>query len=148
MAFREQLGMKLRAAYLTMHRRFQARLTKWGVTADQFVVLSVLAEEDGIIQKELTSRTFSDANTTAALLALLQRNGWIRREASPDDGRARCVYLTAAGRALQKTLAARAGDLHRRLFSAVDSNELQSLIASLEKVAHVMSRETVSCRND
>lgn len=145
MAFCDQLGMKLRAAYLAMHRRFQARLAKSGVTADQFVVLSLLAEEQGIIQKELTRRTNSDANTTAALLALLERDGWIRREASPEDGRARCVFLTAAGRRLQKRLNRGTAELHKQLFTAVSADEMASLVASLEKVTQVMAGEKLSC---
>lgn len=145
MAFRDQLGMKLRAAYLAMHRRFQTRLATSGVTADQFVVLSVLAEEDGIIQKELMRRTYSDANTTGALVALLERGGWIRREVSLADGRARCVFLTSAGRRLQKRLAYGTADLHKQLFAAVSADELASLVAALEKVTHVMVRENLPC---
>lgn len=145
MAFRDQLGMKLRAAYLGMHRRFHAKLSRSGVTADQFVVLSLLAEEDGIIQKELTRRTYSDPNTMAALVALLERDGWIRRERSPTDGRARCVILTARGRELQRRLARSVAELHRRLFAAVPPHERESLIASLEKVAQAMTGEVVPC---
>lgn len=139
MAFREQLGMRLRGAYLGMHRRFQARFAKLGVTADQFVVLTLLAEDDGIIQKELTRRTCSDANTIAALVALLERNGWVRREPSSEDRRARRVFLTPEGRRLQRRLDRSAADLHRRLFEALSKEQTAVVLAALERIQAAMT---------
>ena len=102
--FGNTLGMKLRGAYLSMHRTFQAHFARFGITADQFVVLSLLAAEDGLIQRELVRRTSSDANTITALLRLLERDGLIRRVRHENDGRARCVFLTERGRQLQRKL--------------------------------------------
>ena len=40
--FRDTLGVRLRGAYLTFHRRANAHFEPFGVTADQFVVLTSL----------------------------------------------------------------------------------------------------------
>ncbi len=138
MPFRNGLGMRLRGAYLSMHRTFQAHCAPFGVTADQFVVLSLLAEEDGIIQRELVCRTFSDANTITALLCLLERKRLIRRVRHDNDGRARCVYLTAEGRRLQRELERRSEHLHRRLQESVPREEQVNLLRCLERVAAAM----------
>lgn len=138
MSFRNGLGMQLRGAYLSMHRTFQAHFAPFGVTADQFVVLSLLAEEDGIIQRELVRRTFSDANTITALLRLLERKGLIRRVRHDHDGRARCVHLTAGGRRLQRELVRSAEHLHRRLRESVPTDELATLLRCLERVTAAM----------
>ncbi len=42
------IAMAQRAAYLTFHRQADAHFTRRGVTADQFVVLSALADGDAI----------------------------------------------------------------------------------------------------
>lgn len=144
MSFRNGLGMRLRCAYLSMHRTFQARFAPSGVTADQFVVLSLLAEEDGIIQRELVRRTCSDANTIAALLRLLERKQLIRRERHDDDGRARRVYLTPKGRKLERELARSSEDLHRRLRESVPRDELATLLRCLERVAGAMKSDRQS----
>ncbi|MBI3462567.1 MAG: hypothetical protein HY000_05825 [Planctomycetes bacterium] len=39
--FRDTLAMRLRGAYLTFHRRANAHFERSGVTADQFVMLTV-----------------------------------------------------------------------------------------------------------
>jgi DNA-binding MarR family transcriptional regulator len=138
MSFQSGLGMRLRGAYLSMHRTFQAHFAPFGITADQFVVLSLLAEEDGIIQRELVRRTWSDANTITALLRLLERKGLIRRVRHDSDGRARCVHLTPKGRWLQTKLARSSEQLHSLLQGAVPSDELATLLRGLERVADAL----------
>ena len=44
MVFRDTLGMRLRGAYLTFHRLANAHFEPFGVTADQFVVMTLMAE--------------------------------------------------------------------------------------------------------
>lgn len=139
MSFRDGLGMRLRCAYLSMHRRFQAHCAEFGVTADQFVVMSLLAEEDGIIQKELVLRIHSDANTIAALLGLLEEKGLIRRVCAEHDGRARCVHLTPKGRRLHGELAGSSEELHRQLRKAVPPEDLPTLLRYLQSIAEVMA---------
>ena len=115
--------MRLRAAYLSMHRAFDQLFRQSGVTADQFVLLRALAEEQGITQKELSARICSDENTVAAMISLLERKAIIRREIASNDGRARLVYLTKAGRSLLRSITRRSAGLHRivaRCFEAPD----------------------------
>src|SRR5262245_24498559 len=104
MAFRDTLGMRLRGAYLTFHRMANAHFEPFGVTADQFVALTLLAEADGVTQPELVDLAFSDRNTIGEMLARLEKKRLIRRERHPRDGRARCVFLTDKGRKVQQVL--------------------------------------------
>lgn len=129
-----QLAMLLRKAYLTFHRRANARIVKSGVTADQFVLLTVLAEEEGVTQVTIVERTASDPNTVTAILRLLERRGLIRREAHARDGRARCVFLTAEGRRMQKRLAKSADVMLERLWNCVDTADRQTLLQALGEI--------------
>jgi DNA-binding MarR family transcriptional regulator len=97
--------MWLRKAYLAFHRRANAWMLDHGVTADQFVLLTVVAREPGITQITIVDRTSSDPNTVAAILRLLEQRGLVRREAHARDRRARCVFLTAEGQRVQKRAA-------------------------------------------
>jgi len=87
MHFHESIPMRLRRAYLTVHRTAQAHFARFGMTADQYVLLSLLADKDGITQKELSSRMCSDGNTITAMLCLLERKGLIQRERCSADGK-------------------------------------------------------------
>jgi DNA-binding MarR family transcriptional regulator len=91
------LAMALRGAYLTMHRRCDAFFVRYGVTADQYVLLNLLAHESGVTQQTLVVRASSDPNTVRAMLLLLEGRGFVTRERHPVDGRARSVSITKKG---------------------------------------------------
>ena len=139
--FTESLGIRLRRAYQSLHRRANAELrSQFDVTADQFVVLGLLAERDGVSQREICSRCYSDPSTIGALVRLMERRGWVRRETDPRDGRARQVYLTESGRDLQQRLWTAADDSFHRDLWAVPRNaaEERILFDALDRVVEAM----------
>src|ERR1700730_9689274 len=95
---RQELPRLLRAAYFGMHRVSDAHFARQGVTADQFVLLACLAEDDGITQQELARRASSDPSTIRAMLLLLEGRELVTRERDPKDNRARLVRLPSKGR--------------------------------------------------
>jgi MarR family transcriptional regulator, organic hydroperoxide resistance regulator len=132
-------AQKLRIAYLSVHRVSDACFLRHGVTADQFVLLSTLAEEDGINQKQLSERLSSDQNTVTAMVRLLERNEMIRREIPAGDRRSRNVYLTAKGRKLHKTLQAEAKDIHQALDRLVQREDMQLFLQVLDRIPAVIT---------
>jgi len=126
--------MLLRKAYLTFHRRVNARLLKLGITADQFVVLSALGELDGVTQKAIVQHTASDPNTTTAILRLLEDRGLILRKPHAHDRRARCVSLTDDGRRLLEELTPETEPFQRELWTAIDPKMRQSLMCALAQI--------------
>jgi DNA-binding MarR family transcriptional regulator len=130
--------MLLRAAYLSMHRSFEGHFTQLKATADQFVLLTMLAEESGIIQQELARRICSDPNTITAMLSRLEKRGLIERRAHEGDGRARCVHLTAKGRRFQHKLDNSASVLHERLARAIAPDQLEAVLKGLAQIASAM----------
>src|SRR5579859_5187478 len=75
-----EVARALRSAYLALHRQTNACFAKDGVTADQFVLLAVLAEADAVTQQELVRRVGSDPSTMRAMLLLLEGRGLVARE--------------------------------------------------------------------
>lgn len=110
------IPMGLRAAYLSMHRQTDACPAKQGVTANQFVLLALLAEDDGITQQQLVKRASSDPNTIRAMLALLEKQGLVARDQHPDDRRARHIIITRKGRQTFKKLMGASEQLRERMF--------------------------------
>ena len=145
--FADSLGIRLRRAYQALHRRANDELRRgFGVTANQFVVLSLLAERDGVSQQELSHRCYSDPSTTGALVRLMERRGWVERRADPHDFRVRQVRLTQSGRELQvKLWAAAALSFHRDLWSVPSTQEEErQLFRFLDRVVEAMERPGAS----
>ena len=133
------IAMGLRAAYGSMHRQTNAALARHGATAEQFVLLALLAEQDGITQRELCRRATSDPNTVRAILVLLADRRLVARRPHPTDGRARCVTLTRKGRQTYAKLSAELKPLQERLRAALPPANARSLVASLGRLAEAMS---------
>lgn len=138
MSFENYLGLKLRAAYLSFHRRAQATLAPHGLTADQFVVLSLLAEKDGIRQRDLVEATSSDSSTIGAMLKLLDERGYIERIPSEADRRSTLVYLTSKGLSLQLRLAKLVADIRSDLKDAVPDTSRDAVLNALDRISEVM----------
>jgi DNA-binding MarR family transcriptional regulator len=129
----------LRAAYLALHRQTDACFAQDGVTADQFVLLSALADADEVTQQELVLRVSSDPNTVRAMLLLLEGRGLVTRAPHPVDGRARCVTLTAKGRQVFKKLWTKSEPLRAQLLGAFRPDEVTALVEHLRRVALVLA---------
>jgi DNA-binding MarR family transcriptional regulator len=133
-----EVARALRAAYLALHRQTNACFANDRVTADQFVVLSALADADAVTQQELVRRVGSDPNTVRAMLLLLEGRGLVARERHTSDGRARCVTLTAKGRQVFKKLWTKSEPLRAGLMDAFRADEAAALVGLLRRVTEVM----------
>ena len=133
------IAIALRAAYLSMNRQTNAHLVKSGVTADQFVCLVILDEQDGITQQELAIRATSDPNTIRAMLLLLEKQGLVTRAPHPIDRRARLVRLTAKGRRIFKELLRQVRPVRDKLLTAIGTENEEILNELLKRMARVMT---------
>lgn len=140
MVIGHKIAMGLRLAYRSMHRKTNASLSRFGITADQFVVLGLLMEQDGVSQRELCSRASSDPNTIRAILLLMEKKGLLLREPSKDDGRALNVLVTKAGRDLYGKLSKALEPLQERLAGLFPQGESQRLIESLDRISRNMDQ--------
>jgi MarR family transcriptional regulator, lower aerobic nicotinate degradation pathway regulator len=135
------IAMGLRAAYWAVHRRSDAVLERHGVTADQFVLLSLLSEaEGGITQQELVRRASSDPNTVRAMLVLLERLRLVSRRPHPTDGRARLVTLSPKGRRALQRLWSASESLRDRLAGVFSDEEAaDAVVRGLRRIADEMA---------
>lgn len=134
-----ELPMLLRAAYFGMHRVSDAHFASHGVTADQFVILACLAEEDTITQKDLARRASSDPSTIRAMLVLLEGRGLIARDRNPDDSRERLVTLTAKGRRLFERLFKSSEPIRVQMLAGFSEDESGLLIDGLRRLIENIS---------
>ena len=133
-----EVAMALRGAYWALHRQTDACLQLFGVTANQFVLLALLAEEDRVTQRRLVERASSDQNTVRAMLVALEAKGLVARKRHPTDGRAWSVTLTTEGRRTYKKLWAKSEACRDRLAAALGPGEPEALLELLGRVSRAM----------
>lgn len=135
----QNLAMALRRAYKTMHRKADSFFAKHGVTADQYVLLYLLAQESEVTQENLVARASSDPNTVRRMLVLLEGRRFVIRRRHPTDERARSVSLTSKGRKIYERLQRGAEPFRRLLLALFDPKELKLLQELLARIPPVMS---------
>lgn len=142
MLSKDRLPLELRAAYLAMHRCSDLQFAKLGLTADQFVLLATLARGQALTQRELAARMPSDPSTVRAMLVLLEKRGFVARDAHPTDARARTVALTKAGRQKFQQVWKSGQAIRDQMVSSLSAAEVKVLVKLLQRVSESLTSTT------
>lgn len=107
-------------------------LERLGLTYPQYLVMTLLWEQDGLSVRELGAELELDSGTLSPLLKRLEAAGLVQRHRDARDERRVRIRLTDAGRALEPQAKA----LPDRLAASdgVAPEELRALLETLDKV--------------
>jgi len=95
----------LRRAHFRAEEIFNEELGSSGLTPRQKALLVTAYQNPGANQNALAEKIAIDRNSFAEMLARMVARGYIRRERSPDDGRAYQITITDKGlRVLEQVL--------------------------------------------
>lgn len=125
---------------LALHRR----ISPYGVVPGQFPALLCLYEENGLTQAELCRRVSIEQPTMANTLKRMERDGLIRREPDPLDGRRTLVSLTPRARRLETKLSAQATEVNAIALSGLAPGEARSLLPILNKIADNLQEDMLN----
>lgn len=139
-----EIAQALRAAYLHMHRQTLLALSAFEITPEQFVLLRILSDEDGLTQQELTRRATSDPNTVRAVLLILERKGLVVRKPHRTDRRAHQVFLTARATRTYDNMSVALQPLQTALQSPFPGQKSAELVAALNLVVESMKQHDLA----
>ena len=98
------------------------------------LLLSCLARQDGVSQRELAKATHLSPPTVSVSLGRMETEGWIRREAGEHDQRTVRVYLTEQGRQCDTEARALLRSLDEILMQGFTPEEAGILTAYLNRM--------------
>ncbi len=134
------------AGYLANHmarlfeRGLAARIRPLGLTTGTFPALLELWENDGLTQKQLVERLDIEQATMANTLSRMERDGLIRREKDPGDGRVQRIRLTERARALRDPAIAAATAENEDALHALSDEESAEFISLMQKIIAARKR--------
>lgn len=96
-----QLSLSLYSSSRLLIQLIQKELNGLNLTYPQFLVLSVLWEEDGLKVNEIGKRLYLDSGTLTPLLKKLEAMNYLKRQRSETDERTVHIELTYPGKSLQ-----------------------------------------------
>lgn len=133
----DQLCFSLYSANIAINRAYKPMLDEMGITYPQYLVLSVLGEQEDITIGAIADRLSLESSTVTPPVKRLEQAGLVERRRSTVDERQVRVSLTEAGRAmlvrsncLGEALVERAG-LTPEAFDALN-RQVQALRDALE----------------
>lgn len=84
--------------------RDRDRICCYEISVAQCYALEALAGRRAMTLNDLASHLYLDKSTTSRVVDALERKGYVVRSEHPADGRALCLKITAAGRALHNRI--------------------------------------------
>jgi DNA-binding MarR family transcriptional regulator len=111
------------------------RIAAYGVVPGQFPALLALYEQDRQTQRELCEVADVDQSTMAKTLARMKRDGLVRDEPDPSDGRRIRYQLTPQARALEADLAAAGHEVITLATRGIPADRLAAFEEALGEMA-------------
>jgi MarR family transcriptional regulator, organic hydroperoxide resistance regulator len=111
---------------------YRPMLERTGLTYPQFLVLSLLWEQDSQPMGALTQKLDLEYNTVSPLVKRMEKAGLVARVTNPQDERSVLVRLTSAGQELRWVAHEMTGELGRAL--GMDNSEIEILRKLLHRV--------------
>jgi DNA-binding MarR family transcriptional regulator len=133
------IAMSLRGAYLAMHRQADSEFARYGITADQFVVLAVLMDGTVRSQSAVCRLTHSDPNTMGAMLALMETRGLVKRMRQETDRRTRTVVVTKKGKRIFAKLRSGREATRDRMEALFTGADVEAMLEFLKRIIQELS---------
>jgi DNA-binding MarR family transcriptional regulator len=133
---RDDLGFLLAKATRRWNELLQERFRAagWGAVRPSYgSILVPLFEEDGLRIGELGRRARLSKQTMTTMVRLLERDGLVRRERDPNDGRAYRIVLTAKARRFEPVVEHTLTDLNALVRERLGERRLLSVKHALKE---------------
>lgn len=144
----DRLAHLIRDVARAQMRALQQRLTPYGVSFGHWTFLRVLWIRDGLTQKELSDLAGVMEPTTFSAVKAMEQMGLIERRQLAGNRKNMHVFLTPAGRALEKTLVPLAEEVNRISVEGIPAKTVAVLRKSLLAMIENLAREEDACEPD
>jgi DNA-binding MarR family transcriptional regulator len=124
-------------AFWRMKHAFEREV---GISAATSFLLSMLIEEDGISQGEVSRRFEVDPSRITRLAQRLEADGLLSRERDPEDNRVVRLYATEEGRLLVESCQERRDGFEERIQGEFTFEELAEFRRALGVVTRLMEQ--------
>ncbi|GBF77351.1 MarR family transcriptional regulator [Paenibacillus sp. 598K] len=125
MELEKYIGVNVQRAALKLNNYYQKVASPFDITVDQWEILVVLWETEGITQKELAERLHKDQTNVARMLFKLEKKDFIYRVVHETDRRSLRVYLTSKGREMEDDIIAPSMEAYYKTIQGLSDEEVE-----------------------
>jgi DNA-binding MarR family transcriptional regulator len=122
-------------SYEVLARYLEVQLKRYDVSLIRFNIMSTLFKSGGeMTPSEIAESVFREKNSVTAVINTLEREGVVRREPSPNDGRSVRVVITDKGWQEANRLSPVAQELSREALSCMDKGQVEALVGIMRNL--------------
>ena len=133
-SFSNSLSFLITAAELYLKAELARRLKPFSLTTEQWAVLNLLWETNGVTQKALAVRSLKDQPNMTRILRRLEGKGLIVRTGNSEDRRSLLISLTPKGLQKREATIEVALELRNQAFAGLDEQECAELGTLLTRI--------------
>ncbi|KPV59545.1 MULTISPECIES: MarR family winged helix-turn-helix transcriptional regulator [Paenibacillus] len=126
MELEKYIGVIVHRADLKLNNYYQKVVNPFDITVDQWEILVILWEKEGITQKELAERLYKDQTNIARMLFKLEKKGFVHRVTHETDRRSLRVYLTPKGREIKEDILAPSIEAYKKTVEGLSEEEVET----------------------
>ena len=132
----DSLGLMIYRTALALKSALQRCFKENGfeITAEQWVIMRHLWEEEGLSQREIGEKAAKDKPNITRMLDALEKKRLIFRQPDPRDRRKFCVYLTKEGKQLHERLLPLSQTLREQVTRSLSRPEIDRTKETLSKI--------------
>ena len=109
-----------------------------GITVDQWVLLKIIEQFDGLSQTDLAKKSIRDPASITRTLDILQKKGLIQRDPLPDNRRQYSINLTFEGNSFVQKHMDMVSRHRAKSIEGFTTDELQQLKSMLLRIQNNM----------
>lgn len=136
MDLQDLIGYLIHRTDLKMTNYFTNRLKPYGVTPEQWSIISILSSEKGTTQKELAEGIDKNQTTVVRMIQSMERKGLVKKIYNEQDRRSHHLLLTEKGHEVKKAILPVVMDAHQTVTKQLSDEEIQQLKLLLNKLFH------------
>lgn len=134
----DRLGTLLQDVSRQVRACFEQRTAGFGLSAAQWRLLGHVLREGPSTQAALAALLGVEPISVSRLIDRMEQQGWVVREAHPEDRRARIVVATEKARQVAPTVRAIAEALYEEALAGLGDDERRVLHAALLKISETL----------
>lgn len=131
------VGFLLKRAQIAVSSHIHGIFAELDITAVQFSVLTVVANNPGIAQGDIAAALDVERPRMVPVLDALARRGLAERRQDTQDRRSRRIHLTADGATLLTELQQRFARLETRITTALGCDSQEQLLVALRTLTEL-----------
>ncbi|MBD2439332.1 MarR family winged helix-turn-helix transcriptional regulator [Nostoc sp. FACHB-110] len=133
------LGYKIKLLSQLLTRKFTDQLEPFGLTPFHWLVLCCLWQEDGLPTSSIGEKLQQVGGTLTGVLDRMEERGLVRRERDVHDRRIWRIWLTDAGKELEKVLPPLAAELRDQAMQGIPPADREFFSQILTKAINNLS---------